>query len=71
MITNKSVKISVASRFKIKNKEFDSPHIVISMADDEEYFPNILEKKLPRNIKDCGLGYGGNIGIFFKHLKGE
>jgi len=44
MISNKPIKISVASRFKIENKEFDSSHVVISMADDEEYFPNILEK---------------------------
>jgi len=38
------MKIIVTSRFEIENTEFDSPHIVISITDDEKYFPDIPEK---------------------------
>jgi len=38
------MKIIVTSRFEIENTKYDSPHIVISITDDEKYFPDIAEK---------------------------
>lgn len=38
------MKIKVKNRFDIENSEFDLPHVVISMTDTPDYFPNIPEK---------------------------
>jgi len=36
--------IRVMNRYDIQGAEFDCPHIVISITDDAEFFPNIPEK---------------------------
>ena len=51
MIPNKPIRISVVSKCIIEKTKFDSPHIVISMADDEEYFPEIPEKNCKGVLK--------------------